>query len=89
MKTQIPVYRAKRKDNGEWVEGYYFKYDDAFGINHVVISEESGIAYEIDPETLVISFDNGQTWFDMEHAELALRNYMKQTGYEGETKWVN
>jgi uncharacterized phage protein (TIGR01671 family) len=60
------TFRAKRKDNGQWVHGYYFKTpltDEATGSKHEdgwffltgrerhVISQ-NGCVYEIDPETL-------------------------------------
>lgn len=80
MKTQIPVYRAKTLD-GELVEGWPMLF-----ANSVIMSMIHSKDVRIDPETLVISFDNGQVWFNIEQAELAFRNYMKQTGYEGETK---
>ena len=48
------LFKAKRKDNGEWVEGYYF----GVGEKHMILNfstDESGTyhnMYEIDPETL-------------------------------------
>lgn len=54
------LFRAKRKDDGEWVEGYYTKLKWCNNIIHVVIPEGAEIdsgnslceAYEINPETL-------------------------------------
>lgn len=48
------LFKAKRADNGEWVEGYYF----GVGEKHMILNfstDESGTyhnMYEIDPETL-------------------------------------
>ena len=68
MKTQIPVYRAKRKDNGEWVEGALLPSDNRLFIStskQLWITEDDGSrfrsycassVFEIDPETLAIHF---------------------------------
>ena len=77
-----PIYRAKRLDNGEYVEGML--YQDGRG--HYQITNylpPMGYGYRsIDPSTLAISFDNS-TWFDMENADRAFREYSKTHGYEG------
>ena len=54
------LFRAKRVDNGEWVEGYYTKLKWCNNIIHVVIPEGAEIdsgntlyeVYEINPETI-------------------------------------
>lgn len=54
------LFRAKRNDNGEWVEGNYTKLKWCNNIIHVVIPEGAEIdsgnslceAYDINPETL-------------------------------------
>lgn len=56
------LFRAKRRDNGEWVEGYYLKCPhqySGFLADHISVSkydeeEESSIEhiYPIDPETV-------------------------------------
>ena len=55
------LFRAKRKNNGEWVEGSYHHQTDYYGdlcdthyiINgNVTDTEGYGEHYEIDPETL-------------------------------------
>lgn len=54
------LFRAKRIDNGEWVEGYYTKLKWCNNIIHVVIPDEAEIdsgnslceAHDINPETL-------------------------------------
>ena len=53
------LFRAKRIDNGEWVEGYYTKLKWCNNIIYVAIPDEAEIdsgnslceAYEINPET--------------------------------------
>lgn len=54
-------YRAKRKDNGEWVIGcyippaHYFGDGKTHGIEHILPSDESGVSIQIDvvyPDTL-------------------------------------
>ena len=55
------LFRAKRKNNGEWVEGSYHHQTDYYGDpcdNHYIVNgtqtdiEGYGEHYEIDPETL-------------------------------------
>lgn len=58
------LFKAKRKDNGEWVEGFVFEFKDKFYITKMTqtfmtayYSEESVVnfnmrAVEIDPDTL-------------------------------------
>ena len=54
------LFRAKRVDNGEWVEGYYTKLKWCNNIIYVVIPEEAEIdsgnslceTHEINPETI-------------------------------------
>jgi uncharacterized phage protein (TIGR01671 family) len=62
-----PLYKAKRKDNGEWVQGYYWKYDDFISGDEVHCirtrdakhpDEIPGIVWhdiKIDPDTLCAS----------------------------------
>lgn len=50
------LFKAKRKDNGEWVEGYYQKKYDLLGNEeHLIFHADSYTVWEyaeIDPETL-------------------------------------
>jgi hypothetical protein len=75
MKTQIPIYRAKKLDSDEYVEGYYF-YENIDVVKHEFKNEYreaenhyigfgNGYADLIDPSTLAISFNNGDTWEDL------------------------
>lgn len=43
------LYKAKRKDNGEWVEGLLIR---MWGILHIQDSEDENTVYEIDADTL-------------------------------------
>ena len=59
----IPIYRAKRIDNGEWVEGFLLVHNDEYFIVHegaemFVLLDGNGISdeNEIDPSTLAIHF---------------------------------
>jgi len=61
--TQIPIYRAKKIDSDEWVEGYlYFDkyiFKKVSGVGACIGIDRSDLPnYEIDPKTLSISFDN-------------------------------
>jgi len=51
--TQIPIYRAKKRDSEEWVKGYLFKRDEYF---FIMVSAYD--VYRVDPSTLSISFQN-------------------------------
>lgn len=44
------TYKAKRKDNGEWVYGYYWM-DENF-IHKITVINDNSNCYEIIPETL-------------------------------------
>lgn len=50
------LFKAKRKDNGEWFEGYYLKrYDFLDNEEHVIFRADSYRVWEyaeVDPETL-------------------------------------
>jgi len=43
------IFRAKRKDNGEWVCGFLIK---MWGVLHIIDKDNENIAYEIIPETV-------------------------------------
>lgn len=49
------LFKAKRIDNGEWVEGYYQKKYDFLGKRHLILHADNYVEWEcveIDPETL-------------------------------------
>lgn len=50
------LFKAKRKDNGKWIEGYYLKRYDLLGNEeHLIFHADSYTVWEyaeIDPETL-------------------------------------
>lgn len=49
------LFKAKRIDNGEWVEGYYQKKYDFLGKRHLILHANGCVRWEcveIDPETL-------------------------------------
>ena len=49
------LFKAKRLDNGEWVEGYYQKKYDILGKRHLISHVDNYIRWvctEIDPETI-------------------------------------
>lgn len=49
------LFKAKRIDNGEWVEGYYVKKYDLLGKRHLILYVDNYVRWvcaEIDPETL-------------------------------------
>ena len=47
------TFRAKRKDNGGWVEGYLMPRPNSFGKSQYYIVPPSwALWYEIDPDTI-------------------------------------
>lgn len=49
------LFKAKRIDNGKWVEGYYVKKYDLLGKRHLILYVDNYVRWvcvEIDPETL-------------------------------------
>lgn len=44
------LFRGKRKDNGEWVEGYYIH--NFWGNEEDTIHLKSGTCYMVNPETV-------------------------------------
>ncbi|MBQ2663126.1 MAG: hypothetical protein IJH36_03240 [Clostridia bacterium] len=49
------LFRGKRRDNGEWVEGYYVKAEklNCGGYEHFIIeASANGATYEVIPETV-------------------------------------
>lgn len=49
------LFKGKRIDNGEWIEGYYQKKYDFLGKSHLILYVDNHVRWEcveIDPETL-------------------------------------
>ena len=72
MRENIGLYRGKRKDNGEWVEGFYFRKPNPFSENGLpiahCISDLPPFGVEVDPETVGectnIPDENGKMIFE-------------------------
>lgn len=97
------LFRAKRVDNGEWVEGHYTKLKWCNNIIHVAIPDEAEIdsgntlyeSYEINPETLCQytgkSDEDGKKIFDGDIVGF-IDLYSTENGYSessclGEVVW--
>lgn len=56
MRENMGLYRGKRKDTGEWVEGFYCANPALdrrlYGERHWITSGENGLSYEVDPATV-------------------------------------
>lgn len=69
INMNTPIYRAKSLDSGEYVEGFYFHAE--IEKEHIIMKqvpyekpwEYDNEEYEIDPSTLMISFDDGINWW--------------------------
>lgn len=47
------LYKAKRADNGEWIEGYYMPCPNSpTGEKHYILTIGSAKWYEVDPSTI-------------------------------------
>ena len=47
------LFRGKRKDNGEWIEGYYNYATDGYNLElHLISDKITGIHTEVIPETV-------------------------------------
>lgn len=79
------LFKAKRKDNGEWVEGYYHKVRHFLGIKYfyyIIDVEQNN--YEIIPETVCqytgLNDKNGKKIFTDD--EFTILQYDYENGYE-------
>ena len=71
-------YKAKRLDNGEWVEGYY--YND-FGDHYIYYPDiDVMVDIEIDPSTLCQQV-RGTELFEGDEVELSSRDEYAKLGY--------
>ena len=53
------IFRGRKKDTGEWVEGNYF-HNIRKGESHSIFDKESNIDYEIYRESLQMKGYNGE-----------------------------
>ena len=78
----IPIYRAKKIDSDEYVEGYYSPtaqfLTKTLKNKNGYIHEADGDWNIIDPSTLAISIDK-ENWFSIEHSNniLSMKNVIE------------
>lgn len=98
----IPKFKAKRFDNGEWVEGYYFKAPltdensgtapDAgwfflVGEDRHCISDENGVVYVVDPTSItVVGYNTAEVLLEVQEEMTG----MSKLGYTAKDiiKWA-
>lgn len=73
----IPIYRAKKIDSDECVQGFLFKDTDGYfritnGIKDYKHPLKLPFEYLIDSTTLEISFNNSKSWKTIEEVQTAL-----------------
>ena len=54
MREHMGLFRGKRLDNGEWIEGHYvcLKYVYYDKREHLITHRETGVSYTVDPDTI-------------------------------------
>lgn len=69
--TRTILFRAKRLDNGEWVEGFYIRYEHMRSVKHIIVTNWAQVyvnSFEIDPLTLGqytgVTDNNGKKIFE-------------------------
>lgn len=78
------LFKAKRIDNGEWVEGYYMPRPNSPGKpRYYIVLLSQAKWYEIDPETLCQY--TGQT--DKNGQKIWENNIVRSTASENERDW--
>lgn len=89
METQIPIYRAKYIKNGKEIIGshIYSEFEDKHWIRYEMpirkgFSAPRVMTLEIDPSTLEITHDGGDTWESIEYMSELMRVV---DGYDIET----
>lgn len=76
----IPIYRAKKIDNNEYVEGFYYK----DGKDHIIFNGDSTTIFGlrvIDSTTLAIHFPDSintnseKVWYNLEEISNIIKDY--------------
>ena len=103
MLDNIPIYRAKKKDSDEYVEGYYHSYKDNIitedKVLHRIVQKDNPLYrfYDIDTTTLSIHFPNmlasdSDRYFSNGEKDLRIFASLQKDGKGGdicESKWFN
>jgi len=68
----LPIYRAKKIDSDEYVEGFLCPFMLGGAYKYKITDSSGWVDDRIDSTTLNISFDNGKTWKTFEEVQEAL-----------------